>query len=89
MRLLSRWLRRPGRPDYHRACPGCDELDALVRSGDIAGLIGVLKTDRRHQTEATASLAYLTGRNLGTDPATWKSWFRKQKAGSGVGNDGL
>jgi hypothetical protein len=84
MRLLSRWLRRPGRPVYHQSCPGCTELGVLVQSEDVAGLIDVLKTDRRHQTEALASLRYVTGRDFGTDPAAWKSWCRKQKTLDGA-----
>jgi hypothetical protein len=80
MRLLSRWFRRPGAPTYHPGCPECAGLDALVQSKDVAGLIDVLKTDRRHQSEAAASLAYLTGHDIGRDPASWKSWSRNQKS---------
>ena len=80
MRLLSRWFRRPSAPAYHPDCPACVELDALVRSKDVAGLIDALKADRRHQTVAAASLAYLTGRDFGTDAAAWKSWGRQQKS---------
>lgn len=79
MRLLSRWFRRSSRPVYHRGCPGCVELAALVQIEDVAGLIDVLKTDRRHQGEAAASLAYVTGRDFGADAAAWKSWSRKQR----------
>jgi hypothetical protein len=79
MSLLSRWFHRPSAPTYHSGCSGCDELGSFVRAKDVAGLIDVLKTDRRHQSEAAASLAYLTGRDFGTDPAAWKSWCRKQK----------
>jgi len=84
MRLFSRLFGRRKRPAYHPSCPDCEVLGRLVKAKDLAGLIDVLKTDRSHARETTASLSYLTGRDFGNDPAAWKSWGRRQESLSGT-----